>query len=557
MAFIEKKDPIVLNIKLTSKGRELLAAGNLNFKYFAIGDSEIDYEFNDAANAIDPEYSAFNSSILRPVDKSPEIISFIPRDLSGDSYNELSTIPVSAYSVENKVESLGFFTNSGTSFITDTNHVKQPDVMIEVSGVTGGTNLTLLKAPTYGTSGEEPEVGDYLFVRWTTNNNTTGFTVNKTYPTPNLFYQITAINGVLGNGSVDVTVDRELPNFSGISFSAITYAGAMIFYSELTYSGATAFNLSPTDYVDEAVLTFLSNSQCPTVVFPYWNVSVIFTEEIAGVLSGNLKYNQFKNKKLGGFVSYIQNQSPVLKKLGVIHYSNSSPANVYAEGFLLKTLVLEMPTIMWHKSNAMNLGATFIPYGSSKLLTGTTKSLNTTYYDLVDKNNTSVVVGKVFNELKIIVIEDQELLFAMSYKSNRSWTLPNYNANTNTIVTSYITSSGGTNVTWKFPTDNSQHTCIVPYTGASSGVEYCHSNLGWTELTDTLSLGNICNAGYRVTICTSNPTVGGGVSICARDYVNNVNISTIGNGGGGGAIFTATLNNINNNTGFLFTGNLT
>jgi len=31
MAFIKKDDPIVINIKLTSKGRELLASGQLNF----------------------------------------------------------------------------------------------------------------------------------------------------------------------------------------------------------------------------------------------------------------------------------------------------------------------------------------------------------------------------------------------------------------------------------------------------------------------------------------------------------------------------------------------
>jgi len=46
MAFIERKDPVVLNIKLTSKGRELLSRGELDFKYYAVGDSEIDYEFN-------------------------------------------------------------------------------------------------------------------------------------------------------------------------------------------------------------------------------------------------------------------------------------------------------------------------------------------------------------------------------------------------------------------------------------------------------------------------------------------------------------------------------
>jgi hypothetical protein len=48
--------------------------------------------------------------------------------------------------------------------------------------------------------------------------------------------------------------------------------------------------------------------------------------------------------------------------------------------------------------------------------------LITEYRDLVDQYGN--IVGKVFNDLKIFVIEDQELLFAMSYKSNRNWTLP-------------------------------------------------------------------------------------------------------------------------------------
>ena len=45
MAFIEKKDPTVLNIMLTSCGRELLSTGNLTFDYYALGDSEVDYRF--------------------------------------------------------------------------------------------------------------------------------------------------------------------------------------------------------------------------------------------------------------------------------------------------------------------------------------------------------------------------------------------------------------------------------------------------------------------------------------------------------------------------------
>jgi len=164
-------------------------------------------------------------------------------------------------------------------------------------------------------------------------------------------------------------------------------------------------------------------------------MSIIFTEEIAGVQADKLKYTQLNSRIYSGFVSYIQNQAPIYKKLGVIHYTNSSPANVYAEGFYLNTPKLVIPTIMWHKSVAGTMGITLSAYGSPKLLvnsdTGAT-SLNTEYYDLADENGN--VVGKVFTELKIFVIEDQELLFAMSYKSNRNWTLPDYNVSVNSLI---------------------------------------------------------------------------------------------------------------------------
>ncbi|MDA3778796.1 MAG: hypothetical protein PF487_00950 [Bacteroidales bacterium] len=419
MAFIEKKDPVVMNIKLTSKGRELLAGGNLDFKYFAIGDSEVDYEFNADVNAVDNEYTAFDSSILRAADKNPKLISFIPKNLSGDSYNELSSVPITKYSVENQVESLGFFTNNNTEYIIDSNHVKQPDCKIHMNTPDGNNEITLLKGDNYGTSGEESAVGDILFVKWTyLSEDTSSFKVNADYPTPHLFYRITrVITGTLASGSVTVEVDRNVPNFNGIS---IHYAGAMILYNTINFSGNTAVNMSSTDYLDESIINFLENSQCPTIVFPYWNMSIVYTEEIAGVQAENLKYTQFKNRKFGGFVSYIQNQAPINKKLGIIHYTNNSPANVYGEGFLNNSPNLDIPTIMWHKSSTAKLGVTLSAFGSQQLLDG----LDIYYYNLADEGG--FTVGKIFHNLKIFVIEDQELLFAMSYKSNRSWTIPNY-----------------------------------------------------------------------------------------------------------------------------------
>jgi len=567
MAFIERKNPIVLNIKLTSKGRELLSRGQLDFKYYAIGDSEIDYDFNREIMA-DPNnsgYTAFDSSILRAADKNADLISFIPKNLNGDPYNELSTVPSTAYQVENQVESLGFFTNNNTEYIIDSNHVKQPDCYLDMQIVNGDggpdqTVVTLYKNElTYGTSGEEPAVGDILFVKWAYIEDTTGNTVTINRPTPHLFYRITEVgSGTLASGSVSVKLDRRAPDFNQnpATLANNVKAGAMILYNELTFSGDTILNMSPTDYLNESVLSFLENNQCPTVVFPYWNMSIIFTEEIAGVQAGDLKYTQFKDRTFGGFVSYIQNQAPTIKKLGVIHYTNSSPANVYGEGFLQDTPTLDIPTIMWHKSATRKLGTTLSPIGTQKLLSG----LNLYYYDLADEQG--FVVGKMFNGLKLFVIEDQELLFAMSYKSNRNWTLPDYNATIGGVVAQIPAPTGGTNVTWTTPENNTYESVAGTCTSCIVSQEYCHSEQGWTPFTvgTSVSCGNICNAGYRICVCNRVGApyfYGGGASITAYDIVTDGVIDSDGAGSGPLTTFGVSLTNINNpniSQGIVFCG---
>jgi hypothetical protein len=533
MAFIEKKDPVVINIKLTSCGRDLLSKGQLTFNYFAIGDSEIDYNFINEVKTVDSEYSAFNSSILRPVDKNPQILSFITKNLTGTTgyeYNSITNSPIS-YNVVNSVDSIGFFTSGGTAFIVDSNHVKQPDAMVYMSGITGGTTLRLRKAPTYGTSGLEPATGDSVLIRWTFNTNTTGYTINKNSPTPHLIYQIISKTGTLAADNLIVTIDRNLPNFNG--FSATGIAGALIYYSYINYSGDTIFNDYSTDYLDESVISFLENSQCPTVVFPFWNMSIIYTEEIAGVSGNNRTYGQFNSRTYGGFVSYIQNQAPIYKKLGVIHYTNSSPANVYGEGFNLKTPKLEIPIIMWHKSLTLTMGLTLTPIGSVKYITGVTTSLNTPYYDLADPEGN--IVGKVFNELKIFVIEDQELLFAMSYKANRSWTLPDYLAGTTNIIT--VPCEPVT--TWMTPIINNPGLTIVSQC-------YCHSTSGWTSFPvgGHISCVGVDDAGYKICVCWNNP---GTASICARDYTSGYNLYTCSCNPGLTFNFSTTLSILNVN----------
>ena len=82
---------------------------------------------------------------------------------------------------------------------------------------------------------------------------------------------------------------------------------------------------------------------------------------------------------------------------------------------------------MWHKKQfqgvgtANDVGYTFISDSELKFM-GVNNSIR--YYDLVDQEVNKTVVGKVLIDEKIVLIDDQELLVTLSYKSNRNWTLP-------------------------------------------------------------------------------------------------------------------------------------
>lgn len=422
MAFIRKDDPVVINIKLTSKGRELLSKGKLTFKKFAIGDSEINYDYNNRNN-----FNPFNLNILKPKDKNPKMLSFITKTLSGDTINDIEGDVVSTpQTINNETKEFGFFEiiSGDTNFLNDEMHVRQPDIMVELNSVTGGTKLKLLKSPKYLANVNEPNINDYILIKWTTpdGNSTTGYTVNHNTPTPYLVYKIhDKLSGSLSNNDLIIEVDRELPNFNGNGDNI--FAGGLVYPNRITITGIT----NSSDFINEATLAFINNYEQPQPEIPFWNLSIIFTEEIIGVQSDNKKYGKFKTNKYNGFVQYIQNLDSEIKKIGAIHYTNLSPENTYGEGFYQDTPVLEIPYIMWHKSSGNTMGLA-LTCGDEHILEG----LDTKYYDLIDDNGN--ILGKCFSYLKMFVIEDQELLYAMSYKSNRSWTLPECNVNFNTTL---------------------------------------------------------------------------------------------------------------------------
>ena len=126
-----------------------------------------------------------------------------------------------------------------------------------------------------------------------------------------------------------------------------------------------------------------------------------------------------------------------VKGIGIIHFTNLNISNEYGEMYFIdhdddKPLVIKLPTVMWHRRDfggsevGTQLGMQFITSGDTKVVTNSLIQ----YYDLVEDpslinvTGTSVIVGRVFPQLKIVSIHDEELLAAMSYKSSRNFTLP-------------------------------------------------------------------------------------------------------------------------------------
>lgn len=432
-------DQTVLHIKLTDKGRDLLSRGELTFKKFAIGDSEIDYTYNN-----DVSLSAFNTAIFTPVDANPDIVSFITQTVSGDTYTELPTIVNSTSFVTNTPPQRGMFNVTGTtkSLFNDVAHVKQANCKVAGANVNGTTSLALNPSSSYTVSAE-PQIGDYIMVRWANQNTTSGtvgFDVDVAIP--HLWYKIVSIiSGTLQGNNLVVEVDRPIPDFNGF----VSYdSGAMIYPNNngRFVSGDSIQNYYGAPFVTDFQSVFFENGGIAVEPVPVWNMTIVYTKDVIGSGENTLPFplrginttngdliTGIPSRSYGGLVQYLQKIDPKVKNIGLIHYSNNSPLNNYGEGLVLTnatTPTIDLPTIMWHKNSGGTIGLTLT--GDFASLTTLPES-NTQYANLVDQYGN--IAGKVFIDLKIFIIEDQELLQAMSYKTNRSWTLAPINGGFN------------------------------------------------------------------------------------------------------------------------------
>ena len=456
MSYIINKTNAFVNIKLTETGRQKLAQGQLNFTSFGIGDSEINYDREDLHDTYGtttgyPSLSG-TSKVLSPFDRQPDIKSYITATSNNNAnLNPLNSSQISTIKavVNNEALERGFFSGNSSNYITYTGNTYTNGTGTVVA-LTGGTSLVI------GT-GTTCSVGDYILLK--VGNDTVGsLSLNQnTTPVPHLWYKIQTITTSVDTDDT-VVLDRQLPGIS-----ATTATSQFFIYPGGEVHGSFGFETT-TPYWNSNTLDFAGCCDVSCGDVPVLNQNSVWCENLAGmtgtsVVNGistnpNESFEKFgSNDYLGQKYPYFDvdctGQSidvdicnnpgesvidDAQKSISILHYTNNTISNYYGEFFFIegtygKTLKLHLPDLMYHRrdfgtESGTTMGMTFIA-------TGTTKFIGTSdleYVDLIEDpslvSGTQKAVGKVFPQLKTVIFNDDEIVAATSYKSNRNWTLP-------------------------------------------------------------------------------------------------------------------------------------
>jgi hypothetical protein len=462
MSYISKNTGAFVNARLTQKGRELLSIGELNFTTFRLGDSEIDY------TTLGPNYNIALQNILKPKDNQPNIKTPI-FPLGSSSTPDVSIPFLNPVEITNVVEApeKGFFTYlTGATPIeytayTTTEYVVQADTFIPITGMNGTNIVNVLKGSNYMTGSTEPSVGDFMFVKMSNpellSTQDKGV-IEVDSPVPYLWYKVQSLSGTVSADTLTVTLDRNLPDFSTSASSnkafTIFYPNGMSGYTFDTglYSGGSVWNMNNVwtynmpgvdTSVYEGFELYGSESFVGAKEYYGYTSETQLSGNVVTINAGGTAETQVSAENVNDFCDDINS-------ISIIHYSNAEscqnqPEQLYGQKFYIdtsigETPVLKMPTLMWHRrvfsgsGTGDMIGYDFVATGTTKAVTLGGNLTQIRYFDLVDSNTPTVKVGRIFPDLQTITIDNQELVAAMSYKSNRNWTLPSldYGFTTNT-----------------------------------------------------------------------------------------------------------------------------
>jgi hypothetical protein len=476
MAFIIKNTSALINTLLTDAARKRISQGKFDISYFQVGDSEVCYNcvnnFDPVNfNVLMPQYNAQNTA---PIPEKNRMNIKYPLFLDSTSGSTFGVPFDSSYidNIYNSAAPRGFFTGdsiNGFSAFTTTAFTINPNFVVDNTTINGQT-LTLSGTSLYPSVSGTVSNGMFmvLFV-----NNALDQLSNQS---PFLFYSIVSVTGDSSTAStITVQVDRDLPDYTTMGYSG--FSSVMFLPNKMTDLYDT---FTPEPYWATDVFNFETNCDVSQRNVNIWNMSIPWTETPAGLFNStyqdhnhyastaytNIKeylgYNSINGQEDTSESFYFNSFSEKTtvtatdqKAIAIIHFTNQAIDNFYGEKFAFqdfdptnpngtgqaRNFKINIPWLMWHKSTGSTMGETFYvdPPGFSSFnlfevyyieskrdISFNNRGIR--YYHLWDTNaNSNGIpnrVGKVFPDLKMIVFDDDEIIAALNYKSNRSWTLP-------------------------------------------------------------------------------------------------------------------------------------
>lgn len=466
MSYIKKDTSGILNTWLTDTGRRKLSQGDFKVSYFRVGDSEVCYGCVDNLNPQDlhitsPQYNSQNSTGVPQSNRGNVKYPFFLDQTSGTTYGK--PFDNSGYvDFFNAVDSRGFF--DGSSIGNTTGYVVNNSYTFFFNELDGTDNIPITTTSTCTADGDI-EAGMFVKLYYDPSANNDCGEITNNYPL--LSYIVKEVNGN------DITLDRELPNYQS---QGIIGNGRLFFLP----SGFTYYDYdTPEGYWPDDAFDF--NGDCSTSVETplVWNLNIAWSENPAGLFDSVYKgkeyfsgqtylgtkeylgYNSNSGQTDSSSVYFYNSFSQKVtvppsdqKAIGIIHYTNNGINHFYGEKFATESydpalpgaigqarnFKVSMPTVMWHKSNGtQGLDLYIDPPGFDGLDLLEVQYMYSTpnsdmnkpglrYYHLWDTNANDDGypnrVGKVWPDLKIITIDDDELLACMTHKSNRNWSLP-------------------------------------------------------------------------------------------------------------------------------------
>ena len=484
MGYVIKNTQGFIISRLTDVGRRKISQGNFNISYFQVGDSEVNYTAVtnfDAANSmvIEPSYNAHNNTGVPASNKNAVKYPYYLQGSSGITYG----IPFQASSIDsvyNTAAPSGFFSASTSCLVftpadmfpNPTNsYTYNSERTFSLNTLNSSTKTTLATTTTTCTDYSNGTISANTYVTSFMQNATDAFLcacMNSCRPI--LTYKVQSYVGTT------LTVDRYFPNLNS-SFSPAA-KGRLFFYpSSFSYYDYP----TPLNYWASSVINFESICTPEDGIVKIWNMNIPWSESPAGTQSTNYTYDQFPSVNYLGTKEYygystssgqtdtsstyfynsfgdkITVKPEDQKAIAIVHYTNNTIINFYGEKFATeaydasdpggtgqaRNFVVNIPHLMWHKNSNCCGGSKFYidppGFDSLDLLTPyyiqSTKNSDMNnpgirYYHLYDTNANSNDegrpnrVGKVFPDDKIIVFDDEEIIAALSYVSNRNFTLP-------------------------------------------------------------------------------------------------------------------------------------